>query len=84
VTTFRHEREAVTVNDRDELAGQVRGILDDRHLSETEKLRRIRALVTPPGGVRPVELTERGWPVLKPGSGVIPLPDSDDPYDPRD
>lgn len=70
-----------------ELAGQVLAILDDRTITPTEQLRRIRKLVTPQPECRPVDLDEKGWPILPPGSGVVELPDSppdDGPYDPRD
>lgn len=54
-----------------EVVAQVRGILDARRPAE-ETIRQIKQLVRPPVEPTPVQLTDRGWPVLQ--TSMVPPP----------
>lgn len=56
------------MNDAEGVA-QVRSILDERWLAE-ETICQINQLARPPVERKPVELTDRGWPVLRAAPGM--------------
>lgn len=61
-----------------ELIQEVRRILDVEEWP-SDAVRKVRRLLANPfhqPEPEPVEHTDRGWPVLRPSSGVVDLPDS--------